>query len=441
MKHNFLKWRYLDTATEPTGGSGALVKAIEENRKLTTEQIEGIKTQHKKELDDLKAEHLRAIEELKKAGEEVKKANEEDIGKAKAEAKAAADKVADLEKKMSTAAFRLASGAGVKSTGEELLEKLSEESHKKALQSKTPNYGIELERKAVGDMSSSGNLTGSYLVPPEVKPGIVLRPYEQVHLRQLLPIGSTSSNIIRHLRDNGGEGGPDMVAEAGTKPQLDRDLSIEDAPVRKIATYIRIPEEMIEDIPYLVSFIQNIGVEEMMAVEDDQILYGDGTGQNLDGLFTNATAFDEGASANTIEDANEFDVLRAARKQMRILKRVPSFALVSPTDYFQMTSHKDKNNNYILQGGGNGLIPALDGVPIIEMNQIADGDFLLVDRRAAEIDFRQNVVIRFFDQDRDNAIKNMVTVVIEERLALPIYYTDGLVKGTFTAAKAALETA
>jgi hypothetical protein len=43
-------------------------------------------------------------------------------------------------------------------------------------------------------------------------------------------------------------------------------------------------------------------------------------------------------------------------------------------------------------------------------------------------------VIRFFDQDRDNAIKNMVTIVIEERLALPIYYTDGLVKGTFSAA-------
>lgn len=331
--------------------------------------------------------------------------------------------------------FNLA-GKGLKSYEAELEEALTKSA--KNLETKT-KFTLNLERKAVGDFSSAGNLTGSYFVPSDMKPGIVLRPYESIHMRNLFPIGRTTSNLIRHMRDNGGEGGPTVVAEGATKPKMDRDLSIEDANVRKIATYMRIPEEMIEDIPYITGFLTNMGTQEVLSVEDTQILYGDGTGQNLSGLFTNATAFAAGAAVIGAS-SNRFDVLRAARMQMKKLKRTPSFALVSPFDYFVMTSAKDTTNNYILQGGGNGLVPTLDGVPIIELTTVTDGDFLLGDRMAAEIDFRSNISVRFFEQDQDNAIKNMVTIVIEERLALPIYYTNGFIKGTFATAITDLAT-
>lgn len=403
---------------------------------VAVKELRKLGQKHQKSVDELKADYQKAQKALEDSQSEIEtlkkesKSADEEIQKAKAEAKAAADKVEALEKKLST---EFAEGRkGVKSFEQSFEETLGKKEHVDAIKSRQPNYPVELSVKAVGDMGSAANLTGAYFVAPDVKPGIIIRPYDQLHMRDLLPIGRTTSNLIRHVRDNGGEGGPGMVAEMGTKPQMDRDLSIEDAPVRKVATHIRVPEEMIEDIPYLVSFISNIGVEEVMAVEDAQIIYGDGTGQNLSGLFTNATAFAPGATA-IVASPNRFDVVRAARMQMRKLKRVPSFCLVSPLDYYLMTSVKDSTGNYILQGGGNGLVPTLDGVPIVEMNQMVDNDFLLGDRRSAEINFRQNVVLRFFDQDRDNAIKNAITIVIEERLALPIYYTNGLIKGTFTA--------
>jgi HK97 family phage major capsid protein len=175
-------------------------------------------------------------------------------------------------------------------------------------------------------------------------------------------------------------------------------------------------------------------------LEDTQILYGDGTGQNLSGLATagNFTAFAAdaggGAASGVVTAPNQFDVLRAADKQMRVLKRTPTIALVSPVDYFKMISIKDTTNNYVLSGGGNGLVPTVNGFPIVQMNQIAAGDFLVLDRNAAQIFFRESINIRFYEQDQDNAIKNMVTIVIEERLALPIYYITGIVKGTFATA-------
>lgn len=421
MKHRFL---YDSGANE--GAGGVLAKAIHENFEKTKDQIETVKKEAAKAVEDVKTE-------LKKASDEAIRKIQDELDEQKRIAKAAQTKADELEIEIKKPEFQKGK-ASTKSFEVEIQEKL--EANKEKLGSKSV-FKMDLDTKAVGNMASATNLTGTYFVTPDVKPGIVVRPYNQLHMRDLLPIGNTASNVVRHLRDNGGEGGPAMVAEAGTKPQMDRDLSIEDAAVRKVATYLRIPEEMIEDIPYLVSFISNIGLEEVMAVEDTQIIYGDGTGQNLSGLFTNATAF---ADPGLVASPNRFDVLRAARLQIRKAKRVASFALVSPLDYYLMTSAKDTTGNYILQGGGNGLVPTLDGVPIVEMNQMTDNDFLVGDRLGAEIDFRSNVQIRFYEQDQDNAIKNLVTVVIEERLALPIYYTAGFVKGTFTAAITALTT-
>lgn len=303
-------------------------------------------------------------------------------------------------------------------------------------------FSVTLDRKAVGNMGSSTNLTGSYFVTPQVVPGVILQPYEEVHMRNILPVGQTNSNVIRYVRDMGGEGGPGMVAEAATKPQMDRDLQIFDANVRKIATYMRVPEEMMDDIPYLQSFLAQVGVEEVMLLEDEQILYGAGTGQNLSGLSINSTAFSS-AGFDNIQAPNQFDVLRAARTQARLLKRRPTVALVNPGDYFKMESVKDTTNNYVLMGGGNGIQPgrSVAGLTIIDHTAVEPDDFFVIDPRAAAIFDRTGLSVRFYDQDQDNAIKNLITIVIEKRLALPIYYTTGIIYGNFTDAIADLDDA
>lgn len=295
---------------------------------------------------------------------------------------------------------------------------------------------IELESKLVGNLGSAANLTGNYFVAPQVVAGVQARMYEQTHIRDIVPTGSTNSNIIRYVRDLGGEGGPGMVAESALKPQIDRDLQIFDAPVRKIATYFRVPEEMIEDIPYLQSFLTQIGTNEVMLLEDTQILYGDGTGQNLSGLFINATAFAAGTSV--VAAPNQFDVLLAAKKQGRVAKTNPTVALVSPIDMYDMRVKKDTTNNYLFLGGGNGIDVngALNvaGLRIIEHTSVVTGDFLVFDPNTVAIFDRSGTTIRFYDQDQDNAIRNLITIVIEKRLALPIYRTDALIKGTFATA-------
>lgn len=304
---------------------------------------------------------------------------------------------------------------------------------------KVQKKGFTIEMKAVGNMSSSTNLTGNYFVQPSIVPGVQALPYENYHVRDLILKGSTSSNTVRYIRDMGGEGGPGMVAEAGTKPQIDRDLQIYDAPVKKIATYFRIPEEMIDDIEYLVGFLSQIGTDEVMFVEDSQILYGDGTGQNLTGFNVAGTAFSAGTSV--VASPNRFDVIGAAKKQLRKAKFTGSaFALVSPDDYFAMKWAKDTTGNYLFQSN-QGVTPMLiDGVTILEHTAVSDGSFFVFNSKAAAAVDRKGISVRLYDQDQDNAIKNLVTMVIEKRLALPIYYPGAIIRGTFSTAITDLTT-
>lgn len=301
---------------------------------------------------------------------------------------------------------------------------------------KASGFAVELSRKAVGNMGSA-NLTGTYFVSPTIVPGVLNALFEDVHMRNLIPVGSTNSNVVRYIQDNGGEGGPTMVAEAAAKPQIDRDLEIKDAPVRKVATYFRVPEEMIEDIPYLSSFLTQIGLEEVLVVEDNQILYGDGVGQNLTGFNTGGTAFAAGTSI--VAAPNEFDIIGAAKKQMRVSKIGGTvIALLAPVDYYNMRyKRKDTTNNYIFQAPSlNPLDNALqaDGVRIYEHTAVTAGDFFVFSPRAAQIFDRTGTTVRFYDQDQDNAIKNLITIVIEKRLALALYRPLGIIKGTIAAA-------
>ncbi|GAB2959026.1 phage major capsid protein [Hymenobacter coalescens] len=299
------------------------------------------------------------------------------------------------------------------------------------------NFG----QKAVGDLSTAGNITGTLFTLPQVLTGVQTPPAEE-HIRQYMTTGSTNSNLVRYVQALRGEGGFGMVAEGGLKPQLDYDLTVVDAPVRKIAGHIRVPEEMVEDIPFLTTLLATLGMEDLKLKEDEQVLYGTGTGDNLKGVFAFAQAFNPGAFR--VVAPNLWDILVAMRLQIRKLKYRPTAAFVSPTIYALMRVAKDGENRYLfpmLQTNPNGSF-SVDGVTIVENMALADGDIIMGNFQTGVILLdRKQAAIRSYDQDRDNAIRNLITFVIEERVALPVPQPLSFVKTTVDAATTALTAA
>jgi HK97 family phage major capsid protein len=293
------------------------------------------------------------------------------------------------------------------------------------------------------DMTTGADFTGEVIAADRV-PGYKFDPTRPVHVRQLLATGSTQSDVVRYVKESGYSNGAAATAEGTTLTQSDFDMTAADANVRKIGTYFRISEEMLADTPQLTSYLSARAPEKLLEVEDAQILSGDGTGSNLSGIITDAADFDtssSGAFYQSVEAANEFDVIVAALNQLALLNYNADCIMVNPTDFNKILLLKDSTNKYLKDQVYNGLQPSFSGVKVIQNTAIAAGTFLIGNFGVGtQLWVRQGVNVEFFREDGTNVRDGFVTVRVSERIALTNYLPNAFVNGSFATAIAALET-
>jgi len=293
------------------------------------------------------------------------------------------------------------------------------------------------------DMTVAADFTGE-VIPADRVPGYKFDPTRPVHVRQLLATGSTQSDVVRYVKESGYSNGAAATAEGTTLTQSDFDMTAADANVRKIGTYFRISEEMLADTPQLTSYLSARAPEKLLEVEDAQILSGDGTGANLSGIITDAADFDVSASGafyQSVESANEFDVIVAALNQLSLLNYSADCIMLNPTDFNKILLLKDSTNKYLKDQVYNGLQPSFSGVKVIQNTAIAAGSFLIGNFGiGTQLWVRQGVNVEFFREDGTNVRDGFVTVRVSERVALTNYLPNAFVNGSFATAIAALET-
>jgi len=293
------------------------------------------------------------------------------------------------------------------------------------------------------DMTTGADFTGE-VIPADRVPGYKYDPTRPVHVRQLIPQGSTASDVVRFVKESGYSNGAAATAEGVTLTQSDFDMTASDANVRKIGTYFRISEEMLADTPQLTSYLSARAPEKLLEVEDTQIISGNGTGANLSGITTDAAAFDVssgGAFYQSVDSANEFDVLIAALNQLAIANYSADTIMLHPTDFHKILLLKDSTAEYIKKDVYQGLQPQFNGVKVVLNTALASGKFLVGNfAQGTQLWVRDNVNVEFFREDGTNVRDGFVTVRVSERVALTNYLPNAFVYGTFSTAIAALET-
>ena len=293
------------------------------------------------------------------------------------------------------------------------------------------------------DMTVAADFTGE-VIPADRVSGYKFDPSRSVHVRNLIPQGSTASDVVRFVKESGYSNGAATAAEGATLGQSDFDMTASDANVRKIGTYFRISEEMLADTPQLTSYLSARAPEKLLSVEDTQILSGNGTAPNLSGIITDAADFDTssgGAFYQSVESANEFDVLVATLNQMALSEYQADYIMLNPTDFHKILLLKDTTNSYIKDQVYAGLQPSFMGVPVVINTAITAGTFLAGNFGVGtQLWIRDNVGVEFFREDGTNVRDGFVTVRVSERIALTNYLPNAFVNGSFSTAKAALET-
>ena len=285
-----------------------------------------------------------------------------------------------------------------------------------------------MELKTVGDMSLS-NITDLSAANVQMLPGILPAAPRKLHIRSLLPTGVMSTSAVHYLQETGSEGSVNSWADnSGTKPQIDFDLTEEVAPSEFIAGYLRITRKALDDISAMRSYLQSRLLESYLDAEDNQLLNGNGTSPNLGGLITNAEAY---TGFRTIQVEKIIDSVA----QIESNNHSANGILLSPEQYYALLLTRSTTNEYTLPGLGtvtqlNGQM-FISGIPVFKSTAMTDSKYLVGDwAKGAQLFVRENPIVRFFEEDGTNVRENKITVRVEGRVALPIYYTDAFVTGS-----------
>jgi HK97 family phage major capsid protein len=278
---------------------------------------------------------------------------------------------------------------------------------------------------------TSGSGSAGALIVPDRQPGIVGMTRPQLRVRDLLTPGRTAGNAIEFARQVTRTNNAAPVAETAQKPESDYAWETDTAPVRTVAHWVPASRQAMDDVPQLESLIDGELRWGLDDVEDGELLLGDGTGQHLEGLYTQATAY---SAPIAIANANRIDQLRLAILQVELADYAPDGIVIHPSAWAGIELTKDAAGGYIFANPQGIAGSVLWGRPVVPTKRIGAGNFLTgAFKLAAQIFDRMDTEVRISDQDRDNFIKNMLTIRAEKRLALVVRRPGALVKGALVA--------
>jgi HK97 family phage major capsid protein len=380
--------------------------------------------------------------------------------------KAASDKVRDLGEKLQREMKSLGDGTietktavdkalvemnGLRATVQDLEQKVARRGEDGAVEFKTAGQlaietdevksilaqgerwrgTVNLEVKAITSANSAGTPTGTALVSAQRVPGVIEIPRRRMTIRDLLAQGRMTSATLDYAKENVVTNNAAPVAEGALKPESNITYTMASTTARVIAHWIVASKQILSDAPMLMSMIDSrlrYGLEQ---VEEAQILMGDGTGQNLLGLMPQATAYAPPIAEGT--GATRIDRMRLAALQVSLAEYAADGFVLNPIDWASIELVKDTQGRYIIGNPQGTIAPTMWGLPVLATQAMTVNNWLTGSfQMAAQIWDRWDASVMVSTENVDNFVKNMVTILAEERLALACYRPAAMVKGNFT---------
>ena len=277
------------------------------------------------------------------------------------------------------------------------------------------------------------SLTGSAgtLIEPQ-RLGFITMPQQRLTVRDLLNWGPTISPSIEYVRETGFTNNADVVSEnpGQDKPESDISFEMDSAPVATIAHWINASKQVLADAPMLATYIDGRLRYGLKIKEELQLLKGSGVGLNILGLVTAATAYSN--PGVTVQAETAIDRLRLALLQVTLAEYEGDGIVLSPIDWCQIELTKTTDNAYLFTSPTGVQTPALWGRPVVSSQSMTAGDFLVgAFAMAAQGWDREDANVTVSTENKDNFVRNMVTILCEERVGLTIFRPEALITGDF----------
>jgi HK97 family phage major capsid protein len=388
--------------------------------KSVAEMAAEIKTGFDKSLNEVKGIAERALGMAEK-GDTISASFKEQIDQAVTGMNELKTQLGDIEQKLD----RRGGGdeQGNQSAGERFI---NDEGFKSFAGQTRPRGRHIVEVKDITSLTTDAAGSVGALVQPQHVVGTQL-PQRRMTIRALIAPGTTNSSSLEYDREKVFTNNADVVAEGATKPQSELQFEDATAPVRTIAHWMRASVQILADAPALRSIIDQRLRYGLAFKEEVQLLTGSGSGQNLTGLITAATAY---SAPGSLVASTQVDVIRLMILQVALSEYPANGIVLNPIDMAAIEMAKDTAGGYLIGDPQGTINKRLWGLPVIETQAMGvDKSLVGAFDLAAQIFDRQDATVEVSTEDQDNFVKNKVTIRAEERLALAIYRPAALVYG------------
>jgi HK97 family phage major capsid protein len=270
------------------------------------------------------------------------------------------------------------------------------------------------------------------LVPAHREGSIVFIAHQPLRMRDLLPVRTTRSNSVEfpqqsvyqnNARPQGDSSPGGVEGEAFAESSMS--FTLASAPVVTLGHTVSASQQILDDAQVLGQFLSNELLYGLKLEEEEEILLGDGSAGMLNGLVEQATAYNRGATNDSMIDS-----LAKAKLQLELANYVPSGVVLNPMDFLSMATAKDSQSRYLWGDPKSNNPPTVWNIPIVISNSMTAGRFLMADFvQAATIWDRTDAMVEFSTGYQDYFARHLVMVKCWERLTLTVQRPTAMVFG------------
>lgn len=297
----------------------------------------------------------------------------------------------------------------------------------------------DLQRKAnitSSTISTSGNdVTTSGVIEIGRSPAMVPGARERVWLRDLLTVIPTDTQVVDYVKVETDVIDASPQTEAGDKIENRLTLTPTATRTRTIATVKTATRQILDDLPGLQGFLESSMAYALLKEEQDQLLTGANTGEQLNGFATQATAFD----TDKLVIGDGWEYIEYLGRSAQLLEEddynPPSFCAMHPTTYWNIRLQKSSDGFYLYGDPSMGDADfAIFGMRPFRTATLATTQFLVGSSSPADAVIRDRMSLRFeiARSHSSNFTSNLVTIRGEERIALVVFNPAAYRTGTFT---------
>lgn len=292
----------------------------------------------------------------------------------------------------------------------------------------TPRGRVDMTVKAaITSLTTDADGSAGDLVQTTRVPGVLELAQRRMTVRDLISPGTMDGNALEYVKETGFTNAAAPVAEGAKKPESTMKFDLVSTTAKVIAHHVKASRQILSDASQLQSLIDQRLRYGLAYKEEQQLLNGDGTGQNLLGIVPQATAY---ADPVGLSGATPIDMIRLALLQAELAEYPSSGVVMNPIDWAVIELMKDSEGRYII-GNPQGVIGAtLWNRPVVTTQAMAVDKFLAgAFRMGAQVFDRWQARVEVATENEDDFVKNMVTILAEERLALAVYRPEAFIYG------------